>query len=503
MQLSRATLAALSPQANAPQAGPLTPFPERVLQFGEGNFLRAFVDWMLNAMNGRGLFQGRAAVVQPIPRGTVDLLNQQDGLYTCLLRGVQGGRVVERREIVTAISRGLDPYRSWSEVVALVKQPELRFVVSNTTEAGIAYVEESRPQAACPASFPAKVAALLYQRFRSSGGDPRSGLVFLPCELIDRNGATLRACVLRHAEAWGLEPGFASWVTIHNRFLNTLVDRIVPGFPREEIQALTAELGYEDPMLTTGEIFHVWVIEGDPGVAAELPLTQAGLNVVWTSDLQPYRTRKVRILNGVHTMTALPAFLAGLDTVGACVKDDLLGAYLRRGLFEEILPLLPLPQAETRAFAEEVLERLANPFIRHELQSIALNSVAKYRVRVLPSLLEYRARMGRLPAALTFSLAALLAFYRGTEIRDGTLIGARPAGPYPIRDDLPVLQAFAACWQAYGGARDLARLCAEILGQTALWGEDLTAVPGLRAAVESNLSSILAAGVRGALGTVA
>ena len=501
MRLSRIFLADHSlPPGVA--VGPLTPFPERVLQFGEGNFLRAFVDWMLNAMNSRGLFEGRAVVVQPIARGAVDALNAQDGLYTCLLRGVQGGQVVERREIVTAISRGLDPYRSWPEVVALALQPGLRFVISNTTEAGIAYLEESRPGTACPASFPAKVAALLYRRFRHTGGDPRSGLIFLPCELIDRNGETLRTCVLRHADAWGLEPAFASWVTTHNRFLNTLVDRIVPGFPRDESEALARELGYEDPLLTTGEIFHVWVIEAEAAVAAELPLTQAGLNVVWTSDLQPYRTRKVRILNGVHTMTALPAFLAGLDTVRACVEDPVLGAYLRKGLFDEILPLLPAPVAETQAFAENVLERLANPFIHHLLQSIALNSVAKYRVRVLPSLLEYRARRGRLPSALTFSLAALIAFYRGTDVRDGALIGARQAGPYAIRDDLPVLEAFAGCWRVYREDRDLGRLCAAILRQAAFWGVDLTAVPGLGEAVEAALSRILTAGVREALGTV-
>ncbi|HTU03697.1 MAG TPA: tagaturonate reductase, partial [Candidatus Sulfotelmatobacter sp.] len=332
--------------------------------------------------------------------------------------------------------------------------------------------------------------------------DPRRGFVFLPCELIDRNGETLRACVLRHAAAWGLEPAFAAWVTAHNRFLNTLVDRIVPGFPAEEMGALTAELGYEDRLLTTGEIFHVWVIEAEPAMADELPLTQAGLDVVWTPDLQPYRTRKVRILNGVHTMTALPAFLAGLDTVRAAVEDLALGAYLRKGLFEEILPLLPSPAAETQAFAENVLERLANPFIRHQLQSIALNSVAKYRVRVLPSLLAYHADRGMLPPALTFSLAALLAFYRGTDIRDGALVGSRQAGPYLIRDDLPVLEAFAACWRPYQEHRDVGRVCREILGQTPFWGENLAALPGLAEGVKAHLSRILGSGVRDALGAV-
>ncbi len=431
--------------------------PERVLQFGEGNFLRSFVDWMINAMNAQGLFGGRVVVIQPIEQGLVDVLNEQNGLYTLILRGLQGGQVIERRELITAISRGINPYRDWDAFVAAAAQPDVRFVVSNTTEAGIAYVEEPCPAGQCPASFPAKVAALLAERFSRFCGDPTKGLIFLPCELIDRNGEQLRSCVLRHAAAWGLGPKFAGWVSEHNRFLNTLVDRIVPGYPHEESRTLTEQLGYEDRLLTTGEIFHVWVIEGDAEVAKELPLTQAGLNVIWTSNLQPFRTRKVRILNGAHTMSALPAYLAGLDTVRQCVEDPVFGAYVRRGVFEEILPLLPLPADETRTFAADVMERLANPFIKHNLISIALNSVAKYRVRVLPSLLEYRAARRCLPPALTFSLAALLAFYRGTEVRDGALTGTRTNGPYAVKDDAPVLEVFRDQWRAFERHHDARR----------------------------------------------
>jgi tagaturonate reductase len=502
MRLNRQTIAGLGPRPGL-AVGPLGPLPERVLQFGEGNFLRSFADWMLNAMNAQGLFGGRAAVVQPIARGSADTLNEQDGLYTLVLRGLQGGQVVERRELITAISRALDPYRSWGACLDLAAQPEIRFVISNTTEAGIAYVDEPRPSGRCPESFPAKVATLLAERFTRLSGDPTRGLVFLPCELIDRNGETLRACVLRHAEAWGLGPDFIRWVSGSNRFLNTLVDRIVPGYPHEEIPALTETLGYEDRLLTTGEIFHVWVIEGDAAVAEELPLTRAGLNVVWTPDLQPFRTRKVRILNGAHTMTALPAYLAGLDTVRECVEDPAIGAYLRRGIFGEILPLLALPAEDTRRFAEDVLERLANPFIKHNLISIALNSVAKYRVRVLPSLLEYRAAHRRLPPALTFSLAALLAFYRGTEIVDGALVGARLGGPYAVQDDAPVLEAFREQWRAFERHRDPRRLCRSVLARPDLWGEDLSALPDLVEGVGAHLARILDSGVRRAIGDLA
>ena len=498
MQLNRRTLASIQPPSTVTVGG-TTDGPERVLQFGEGNFLRSFVDWMINAMNDRRLFNGRVIVVQPIEKGLVDVLDAQDGLYTLILRGLQSGKTVERREIITAISRGIHPYRDWEAFLAAAAQPHLRFVVSNTTEAGIAYVEEPRPAGKCPASFPAKVTAFLVERFSRFGGHPAKGLIFLPCELIDKNGAQLRSCILRHAAAWGLSPEFTRWVSDHNLFLNTLVDRIVPGYPREEIPTLTKQLGYEDRLLTTGEIFHVWVIEGNAAIAKELPLTDAGLNVIWTSDLQPFRTRKVRILNGAHTMTALAAYLAGLDTVRQCVEDSVFGAYVRRGIFDEILPLLPLPADETRRFAEDVLERLANPFITHNLISIALNSVAKYRVRVLPSLLEYQASRHRLPPILTFSLAALFAFYRGTEIKDGILMGKRSAGPYAIKDDTPVLEVFRDQWCAFERHRDVHAFCRAILSRAEFWGEDLSVRTDLLKEVSTQLSRILDVGVRQAV----
>ena len=499
MQLNRRTLASIQRSSTVAVGSP-TDGPERVLQFGEGNFLRSFVDWMINAMNGRRLFDGRVVVVQPIEKGLVDVLNGQDGLYTLILRGLQSGKIVERREIITAISRGIHPYRNWEAFLATAAQPHLRFVVSNTTEAGIAYVEE--PRAGRQVSD-----VVSRQGHRAPGGAVFSiwaaiaakGLVFLPCELIDKNGEQLRSCVLRHAAAWELSQGFVHWVSAHNRFLNTLVDRIVPGYPHDEIPTLTAELGYEDRLLTTGEIFHVWVIEGNAAIAKELPLTDAGLNVIWTSDLQPFRTRKVRILNGAHTMIALAAYLAGLDTVRQCVEDPVFGAYLRRGIFDEILPLLPLPAEETRIFAGDVMERLANPFIKHNLISIALNSVSKYRVRVLPSLLEYRASRHRLPPILTFSLAALLAFYRGTDIHDGALMGRRTDGPYTVKDDAPVLEAFRDQWRAFERHRDVHALCRAILGRTDFWGEDLSSLADLVSGVSTGLSRILDVGVREAV----
>ncbi len=436
--------------------GQLPSWPERIVQFGEGNFLRAFADWMVDILNERGLFGGRIAIVQPLPCGQVPALNQQDGLYTVLLRGLENGRPVESRRLIRAVSRGLNPYEQWEETVACFCQPTIRFVISNTTEAGIVPCDE--PLRPCPQSFPAKVAALLYERFRR--GLP--GLVFLPCELIDRNGDNLQRIVLQHAVAWNLGDQFLAWLREKNHFLNTLVDRIVPGHPATEMARLRDELGYDDPLLVAGESFHLWVIEGPPSLAEEIPFHRAGLNVVWTDNLEPYRTRKVRILNGTHTATVLAAHLAGLKTVGEMMSDPNFSRLIRELVFDEIVPTVPLPADEKRAYAESVLERFQNPFIHHELLTIALNSVSKWKTRCLPTLLDFHRATGRFPKHLTYSLAALIEFYR--------------QGKH-ARDEAHVLQFFRE-------HRDSPTLVADTLANTSFWGRDLTKIPGLLQAVQ-------------------
>jgi altronate hydrolase len=465
--------------------------PERILQFGEGNFLRGFADWMVDKLNQQGLFGGSVVVVQPVRQGLVDVLQSQRGLYTLLLRGIQGGQLVESREVIGSISRALNPYPQWAEVVAVACSADLRFVFSNTTEAGIAYVSEPLVPGTCPDSFPAKVAALLYERYQAVHGDPTKGLVFLPCELIDRNGAKLKEYVLKHAAAWKLEPAFSEWVNTANYFLNTLVDRIVPGYPKEEAAGLTAELGYEDKLMVAGEIFHLWVIEGPQHLAEEIPFHRAGLNVVWTGDMTPYRTRKVRVLNGAHTASVLGAFLAGLNTVGEMMKDRSFGPFVRQAVFDEILPTLKMDEADRRKYAEAVLERFSNPFIKHELLSISLNSVSKWKVRVLPALHDYVEASGKLPPALTFSLAALIRFYDGTPVAERELRGQRNGEPYPIRDDAEVLAFFAVQWQAYHATGNLRVLVQTVLGHAAFWGRDLTEIRNLGPVVEQYLGNLL------------
>lgn len=488
-------LPALS-RATAPDPA-IDALPERIVQFGEGNFLRAFVDWMVDVANRRGLAAGRVVVVQPIARGMVADLNAQDCRYHLAARGVADGKVQESLHRVASISRGLDPYTQWHQFLALAAQPAISVVVSNTTEAGIAYTAEPRPVDTCPQSFPAKACAFLHARFAALGDTAATGLLFLPCELIEANGTTLRDCVLRHAEAWNLGPAFIDWVKEHNRFCNTLVDRIVPGYPKAEADELCRRAGFADKLVVAAEHFHLWVIEGDPALAERLPLHQAGLEVVWAQELAPYRTRKVRVLNGAHTMMVLAAFLAGRDTVKECLDDALVGGFLRAGVFDEILPSLDLPAQEKQAYAAAVLERFANPFIRHELLSISLNSVSKWAVRVLPSLEQYRARTGKLPQRLAFSLAALIAFYRGTPAADGSLTGSRAGAPYPIRDDAPVLAAFGEHWTAHAG--DPAALARAVCADQRLWKRDLTAIPGLGEAVGAHLGRILAEGMTAAL----
>ena len=497
--LSRTYLRAQKQHASAIERGPAEEFPERIVQFGEGNFLRAFADWMIDEVNGKKLLNSNVLVAQPIRQGMAGDLNAQDGVYTLLMRGVQNGKVVEARRIITATRRALNPYEQWSELVKAFRGPDIRFVLSNTTEAGIAYVAEAYANGVCPESFPAKVASLLYERFVAVKGDKDKGLIFLPCELIDRNGDNLRRIVLEHAQNWALPAGFIAWVKEANYFLNTLVDRIVPGYPRAEIEKLRNELGYDDKLIVSAEYFHLWVIEGPKHLADELPFTKAGLNVVWTDDLTPYRTRKVRVLNGAHTSSVLAAYLAGLDTVRDMVEDPVFGRFVRRAVFDEILPNVALPEAEKLAYAESVLERFLNPFIRHELLSISLNSVSKWKVRVLPSLLDYKASRKELPAALSFSLAALIAFYRGTTVTTNELQGRRGDKTYPIRDDAKILAFFSEAWRKADETKNWKELAKTTLAHEDFWGQDLNRVSGLTDFVAKSLESIVTKGTRGAV----
>ena len=378
--------------------------PERIIQFGEGGFLRGFVDWILQITNEKTDFNGSVVVVQPIDKGLCDMLQAQDCVYTHIMRGLQNGVPTVDKKVVDVISRTIKPYDNWDSYMALAENPDFRFIVSNTTESGIEFNENDKMDAAPFITFPAKVTLLLKKRFDLGLG----GFVFLPCELIDKNGETLKKYILKYADLWNLGCDFKKFIEEKNTFCNTLVDRIVTGYPRDE----KIDLGYTDNMLNTSELFHLWVIEGDSSFTKELPLDKTGLNIIFTDNLERYRTRKVRILNGAHTSMIPYAMLSSLETVGDCMDDKDMSEFVKHCVYDEIIPTLDLPKEELIDYADNVFERFRNPFIKHLCSSIALNSVSKFKVRVLPSLLEYIKRTGKMPEYLLTSFAKLIEFYK-------------------------------------------------------------------------------------------
>lgn len=497
MRLNRNTLDIYRETMNNISVGPLNDMPEKVIQFGEGNFLRAFVDWHFNELNKKGLFNGKIVIVQPLKEGMVNILNEQNGLYTLLLRGLQNGKEIEKTEIITSVSRGINPYSEWNEYLKCARNPDLRYIVSNTTEAGIVYVKTDKPETQCPESFPAKVTSLLYERYKHFSGDRGKGMMIIPCELIENNGSVLKECILKHSEDWKLETGFIQWIETSNYFNNTLVDRIVPGYPRDEIAEITERIKYEDRILVSAEIFHLWVIQGNRKIQDELPFPQAGLNVVWADDITPFRSLKVRILNGSHTMITIPSYLAGKRTVKESIEDEITGELLKEGLFSEIIPTLDFAEDKKIEFANSVIERFLNPFIKHYLQSITLNSISKFKVRVLPSLLKYYELNNELPAILTFSLAALIVFYKGYNGSDGKENGAWNGEKYTVQDDEKILEYFSEL-NSFQDAGTF-EMISNILSKKYLWDSDLNDIPGLADCVANYYVSINQIGMKSAI----
>lgn len=433
---------------------------ERVIQFGEGGFLRGFVDYFLYKLNEKEVWEGKVVIVQPIEKGMCETLSAQNCEYNLYLRGIENGETVNERTHIDVISRCVNPYTEFDAYLKLAENPDMRFIISNTTEAGIEYLGTEK-LTDCPAkSYPAKLTQLLYHRYELG----LDGFILIPCELIDNNAGFLKEYVLKYAALWELPEGFTKWINEECDFCNSLVDRIVTGYPRDEAEELWKEIGYQDNCLDTAEIFHLWVIEGHH--EDELPFNQAGYNIVWTDDVKPYKKRKVRILNGGHTSMVLGAYLYGLTTVGECLKDETVSAFLKKCIFDEIVPTLGNTETDIN-FGKAVLERFSNPFIKHMLLSIALNSVSKFQVRVLPTILEYKEKFGAYPPALTFSMAALIAFYRTENANDGEEIMA-------FMKDASV---------------------ADILAREDYWGGDIT---GMTALVEGYYALIREKGMKAA-----
>jgi tagaturonate reductase len=471
--------------------------PERVIQFGEGNFLRAFVDWMIHSLNKNNLFNGRVVVVQPIKEGLAELVNKQDGLYTLLLRGLENGKATEKKEIISSVSRCLNPYTQWDAYLKCAEDPLIEYVISNTTEAGIVFDPEDNSENQPPVTFPGKLTAYLYHRFKHFNGDAAKGMVIIPCELIDRNGDHLKKAILQFTKAWNLPEKFSRWINEDNHFLNTLVDRVVTGYPKDEIESITQSLGYTDSLVDTGEIFHLWVIEGPQELSEKLPFHKVGLNVVWTDDMAPYRTRKVRILNGAHTSSVPAAFLYGLDTVGEMMDHEVLGQFVRQIIYDEIVPSINLDKSMLKEFANAVIERFQNPYIKHYLLSILLNSSSKYKARVLPSIIEYHALHQTLPKKLVFSLASFIAVYKDGKIDGLGMLASRDKGEFIMKDDLWALEFFAESWTMFNGSPKSAKEVAqEILSNIKLWDKDLSTIDGLVDGVGEYLYQITSQGIQ-------
>ena len=465
--------------------------PVKVLQFGEGNFLRAFVDYFIDIANEKTDFNGSVVLVKPITFGSLDMFHEQDCRYTVMLRGLVDGEAVEQSRLITSVSDAVDAYAEYEKYADFAKCETLRFVVSNTTEAGIVLKEDDDFNACPPVSFPAKLCKFLYERAEHFNYAQDKGLVMLPVELIDDNGIMLKKCVMALAKIWNLGEKFEQWLDTACVFTSTLVDRIVTGYPRDEVQSIWEKLGYEDRTLVTAEPFGLWVIESDKDISAELPLPQCGLPIIYTDNQKPYKQRKVRILNGAHTSFVPAAFQCGHDIVLTAMNDDLILNFMQKTLYDEVIPTLSLAKDDLMAFAEAVTGRFKNPFIKHALLSICLNSVSKWRARCMPSLLGYVEKTGELPARLTFSLASLMSLYRGGVLVDGKLQCKRGEETYTLQDDAAVLEFFA-------NTTDMCpcQQVKEFLSNDTFFGPDLCKVPGLIESVTESLKAIIEKGVR-------
>ena len=473
-------------RTSAPQA---RRFTEKVIQFGEGNFLRAFIDWIIWKTNQKTSFNASVVVVQPIEKGLVDKLNQQEGLYHLNLQGLQNGEPVDSVDLIDVISRGINPYEEFDAYLALAQQEEIRFVISNTTEAGIAFDPSCKLEDKPASSYPGKLTQLLFRRFQYFKGAKDKGLIIFPCELIFENGKHLKECIRQYIDLWNLGADFSAWFEEACGVYSTLVDRIVPGYPKETAAQLCERVGYEDNLLDKAEIFHLWVIEAPREVAAEFPANQAGLNVLFVPSEAPYHERKVTLLNGPHTVLSPVGYLSGLNTVKECCEDPEIGLFVKKVMLEELLPTLNLPKEELEKFAADVMERFRNPFVKHFVTSIMLNSFPKFKTRDLPGLKTYLERKGELPQGLVLGLAAICTYYKG---------GKRGQDEIVPNDDPKIMGLLKELW----ATGDVSKVAQGVLADEFIWGEDLNAIPGLTNLLCKDLSLIQEKGMREAVKSI-
>lgn len=466
-----------------------TDYTEKVIQFGEGNFLRGFVDWIIWNTNKKTDFNASVVVVQPIEKGMVDVLNAQNGLYHLNLQGIDKGRSVDTVEEIDVISRGINPYRDFEDYLKLAEQPEMRFVISNTTEAGIAFDPACKFTDKPASSYPGKLVQLLYHRFEHFKGDPGKGFIIFPCELIFENGRHLKECIRQYIVHWNLGKEFSDWFENNCSVYSTLVDRITPGYPRDTVDELTARIGKEDKLLDKAEIFHLWVIEAPQEVSKEFPADKAGLNVMFVPSEAPYHERKVTLLNGPHTVLSPVGYLSGLNTVKECCEDEIVGKFVHKVMYDELMETLNLPKDEIKTFADDVMDRFRNPFVKHFVTSIMLNSFPKYKTRDLPGLKTYLDRKGVLPQGLVFGLAAICTYYKG---------GKRGEDEIVPNDDPKITELLSRLWET----SDIDKVADGVLSADFIWDEDLHCVKGLKELLADDLRLIEKHGMKKAVETI-
>lgn len=464
----------------------------KVIQFGEGNFLRAFVQWLFQIGNEKGIINANFTVVQPLSQGRVKDLEDQNGLYTLYLEGIQDEQVIQEIKQIDVLEKFINPYQDYQAYLDLAKVDSYEFIISNTTEAGIIFNEEDKDYQNLPVSFPGKLLALLVNRYKHTNGDLQKGYTIIPCELIDYNGTKLQEVLNQLATYWNLDSNFLNWLNNANEFCNTLVDRIVPGYPRDQIQEIEAQLGYTDHSIVKGEIFHLWVIEGSERLQEKLPFDKIGLNVVYTKDLTPYKQRKVRILNGTHTALVPVAYLYGLNYVKESVEDNVVGSFVKHVIFDEIIPASThfLSEEELTKFSNDVISRFKNPYIKHELMAIALNGTTKFKTRILPSMLDYINKFNSLPKYSLFSLASTLVLYRGI----------RNEEKYSIKDEEKFIDLYSKLWSQFDGSKDsLKEIVSQFLGLESHWEINLNKFAGLTELVTDYVYNIVTKGMKLAL----
>ncbi|MCW3785299.1 tagaturonate reductase [Plebeiibacterium sediminum] len=463
-------------------------YPVKILQFGEGNFLRAFVDWMIQQANNKIDYNAGVVIVQPLANGLVEMLKKQDCMYHVSLQGIKDGKPVEETELIECVMDAVNPYAEYAKYEEYFLSEDLEIVISNTTEAGISRIDDEDINALPPKSYPGKMTALLYKRYKKYAGAADKGLSVICCELIDKNADILKEIVLELAEQNNLEADFINWLNSACTFSSTLVDRIVPGFPKDNIKEIQAELGYEDNLVVVGEYFHLWAIEAGENVRSKFPMDSAGLNVVWLDDMKAFRDKKVRVLNGSHTALVPVGLLCGHETVKEAFDDETVSTYIKSMVAEEVLPNIEGDKEKLVAFADEILERFFNPYIRHFLKDISLNSLSKWVTRDFPTVKDTVASTGKLPKKVTFSLAALLVLYK-----PGNPIG------FEAKDTPELLEIINSVWASDSSVEEKVQ---SILSNDKIWGINLDEVPGFSAAVAGYVNNILDNSIQSALAEI-